>query len=219
MSLLYGLNDEQSLLAVWKLLFSPPLQQRVAPEESLNFCKRLIEHCAKRDAEGFASEFLDIERLVTEASTDTQRPSIDNPPWSIFSIDMRVGIFPWVSPLLDRFLFFLLSNGSITHDYFGRVLPIAFVLSGGPGDTKDSAIRICAPSQGARISAEYWLIRAFLDVREQGAHFTLSPDEYGRQFSLHNYTDIRGNHRSLYFETTESFGQERENFLRFLYAR
>ena len=144
---------------------------------------------------------------------------MQNPPWSIISLDMAIGMFPWASPVFDRFLLLLLSTGSVTHKRFGELLPIAFVISGGPGDSKDSAIRICAPSNAARVSAEYWLIRAFLDVREPGAHFTTAPDVNGRQFSLHTYTESSGDGRSVYFDTTSSFGREEEDFRDFLHRK
>jgi hypothetical protein len=104
---------------------------------------------------------------------------------------MVLGTFPWVTPLFDRFLFLFFQKGSAT--FRGQeILPMAYVLSGGPGDTKDTAIRICAPSNAARVSAEYWLRRGYIWTREEGPHFTLEPDENGRQFSQHCYTDTSG---------------------------
>jgi hypothetical protein len=54
-------------------------------------------------------------------------------------------------------------------------------------------------------------------LSEQGMHATLAPDEHGRTFSLHGYTDQDGTKKSLFFETTNSFGREEEDFLEFLH--
>jgi hypothetical protein len=159
-----------------------------------------------------------MEAQIQERSL-VPRPSMQYPPWSMISLDMAIGFYPWISPMFDRFLLLLLSTGSVVNKRFGEVLPIAFVLSGGPGESKESAIRICAPSNAARVSAEYWLMRAFLWIPKQGDHFTLAPDENGRSFSMHTYTDQSGAKKSLFFETTDSLGREEEDFLAFLHAR
>jgi hypothetical protein len=218
-SLLCGLNVEDSTTAIWKLLFSPSLRKQVGTENSFRWCEELIAAYSAGNEAAFSSQYTSMAAQVRALSAGEPRPSMENPPWSMISLDMAVGIIPWVSPLFDRFLFLLLSTGSVIDKRSGAILPVAYILSGGPGDSKDSAIRICAPNNVARVSAEYWLMRAFLWNPKLGAHFTLAPDENGRQFSLHRYEDTSGNQKSVYFETTDSLGQEAEDFIRVLHAR
>lgn len=67
-----------------------------------------------------------------------------------------------------------------------------------PGDSKETAFRLCAPTNAVRAGAEHWLMRAYLGRRDQGMHATLAPDADGRAFSLHRYTETgRGQKESL----------------------
>jgi hypothetical protein len=102
--------------------------------------------------------------------------------------------------------------------HFGDVLPIAFIASGGPGDSEDTAFRICAPNGPVRASAEHWLMRAYLRRREEGMHATLGSDATGQRFSMHEYTDQFGMRKRVFFETTDSLGREEDDFSEFVYA-
>lgn len=128
---------------------------------------------------------------------------------------MRLGLIPWVTPAFDEGFAILLRSGSALEKHFGDVLPLAFFLRGGPGDSMDTAFRVCAPNNAVRTSAEHWLMRGFLWRREQGLHATLE-GEAGRTFSLHRYIDQRGIEKEVFFETTGSFGREEEDFQEFL---
>ncbi len=213
---LYGLNPDECLLAFQRLLFNPSLQRQFGDQQSLQFCEQLIDAFHTGDQAAFNAHYSSMTAQVKAATSALPRPSIDNPPWVMMSLDMLTGMIPWQTPMFERFLFLFLSTGSVM--WKGKpVLPIAFVLSGGPGDSKQSAIRICAPSSIVRVSAEYWLKRAYLWIRVDGPHATLSPDEHGRQFSLHSYKDGSGEKKQLYFDTTNSFGRENAHFLEFLH--
>jgi hypothetical protein len=131
---------------------------------------------------------------------------------------MRLGLVPWVTPTFDRGFAILLEHGSALEKRFGEVLPFAFFLRGGPGDSRQTAFRVCAPSNAVRASAEHWLMRGYLNRREEGPHATLAPDEAGRTFSLHHYIDENGTKKNILFETTVSFGREEEDFSDFLYG-
>jgi hypothetical protein len=145
------------------------------------------------------------------------KPSLERPPWAMISLDMRIGLIPWVTPIFDQFLLALFSSGTAFEKHFGDVLPVAFITKGGPGDSKATAFRICAPSGPVRAGAEHWLMRAYLWRREHGFHASLAPDEDGRTFSMHGYTDLEGVEKTIFFETTESFGREQDDFLQFLH--
>lgn len=214
-SLLYGLNSDESLVAFWKLLFSPFLRKHFGSKHSLQWGEKLIESFIAGDHAAFSAR-CDTMAEEVEAVWSGQPPlSIENLPWAMLSLDMRIGMVPWATPIFGRFLLLFLATGSA--NWNGKpVLPIAFVTSGGPGDSKDTAIRIRAPSNDARVSAEYWLMRGFLWRREEGPHFSLAPDEQGRTFSMHDYTDESGQQKSIYFETSDSFGREKDDFDEFL---
>lgn len=132
------------------------------------------------------------------------------------SLDMQIALVPWITPIFDRGLAIFLKHGSALEKHFGDVLPFAFFLRGGPGDSPETAFRVCAPSNEVRVSAEYWLMRAYLDRRKEGPHATLAPDEAGRTFSLHHYIDQHGARKRVFFETTDSLGREEEDFSDFL---
>lgn len=59
-------------------------------------------------------------------------------------------------------------------------------------------------------------MRGYLNRREEGPHMTLAPDEAGRTFSQHHYIDQHGAKETIFFETTDSFGREEEDFAEFL---
>lgn len=215
-SLLCGLNSDESLIAFWKLLFCPSLRKHFGSEPSLQWCEKLIATFLAGDHATFSARCDTMAREVEAASSVQPQLSLENPPWAMLSLDMRIGMVPWATPIFGRFLLLFLSTGSA--NWKGKpVLPIAFVTSGGPGDSKDTAIRICAPSNAVRVSAEYWLMRGFLWRREEGPHFSLAPDEQGKTFSMHAYTDESGQKKSIYFETTNSFGREKHDFDEFLH--
>lgn len=214
-SLLYGLNSDESLIVFWKLLFSPSLRKHFGSESSLQWCENLIATFLAGDHATFSARCDTMAAEVEAASSGQPQLSITNPPWAMLSLDMLIGMVPWANPIFGRFLVLFLAEGSA--NWKGKpILPIAFVTSGGPGDSKDTAIRICAPSNAARVSAEYWLMRGYLCRREEGAHFSLASDEQGRTFSMHHYTDESGQKKSIYFETTDSFGREKNDFDEFL---
>ena len=215
-SLLYGLNSEESLIAVWKLLFSPSLRNRFGSQWSLQWCKKLIVTYQRGDHDEVSAQYNSLVPQVQQVQSGEPKLSMEHPPWAMFSLDMRIGLIPWVSSGFDRGLLLLFSTGTAIEKHFGDILPLAFVHSGGPGDSEDTAFRICAPSGPARASAEYWLTRAYLRKREDGIHATLAPDYTGRRFSMHEYTDLFGIKKRVFFETTLSLGREEEDFFEFL---
>jgi hypothetical protein len=214
--LFQGLNSEESLTVVWNLLFSPSLREYFGTGWSRQWCEDLIAIYRTGEDALFSREYESVAAKIHAFTAGEPRLSMQNPPWSMVSLDMMVGLIPWVSPLFDRGLLFLFSKGKALETHFGDILPIAFILSGGSGNSKDTAFRICAPNHPTRASAEHWLMRAFLTRREQGLHATLSPDEDERTFSLHRYKDQDGIEREVYFETTDSFGREKDDFFEFL---
>lgn len=218
-SLLYGLNSEESLIAVWKLFFSPLLRNHFGSEWSLQWCKKLIESYLGGNHAEVSAQYNSLVPQVQQVQSGEPKLSMEHPPSAMFSLDMRIGLIPWVSPGFDRGLLLLLSTGTAIEKHFGDILPLAFVLSGGPGGSEDTAFRICAASGPARASAEYWLTRAYLRKREDGIHATLEPDVTGRRFSMHEYTDLSGMKKRVFFETTYSLGREEEDFLEFLHDK
>jgi hypothetical protein len=214
--LLYGLSSEQSLIVVWRLLFSPSLRQCIGPESSLQWCENLIETHASGDHAQFSEEYNSMAAQVSRVLRGEPKLSLERPPWAMISLDMQIGLIPWVTPIFDRFLLVLFSSGMALERHFGDILPVAFIASGGPGDSKDTAFRIYAPSNPVRALAEHWLMRAYLWRREQLLHASLIPDKEGRRFSMHRYIDLAGVEKSIFFETTESFGREEDDFRLFL---
>lgn|GEM_PF-5256392 len=216
---LHGLNREQSLLAVWMLLFSPLLRTKIGAAASLEWTHSLIDDFERGDDESFSRRYREMDESTRTIQAEHTKPSIQNPPWSMLSLDLRIAAFPWVSPMFDRFLLMVLSTGSAMEKHFGDVLPFAFIVSGGPGDTPQTAIRICAPSQAVRASAEHWIMRAFLHRREEGSHFNVGQAELGRLISVHNYTATNGEERSIFFDISSSFDHEREDFISLIESR
>jgi hypothetical protein len=214
---LHGLNVEDTILAIWKLLFSPPLQSHFGSERSLEWTRELITNFAAGNQTAFCSQYHSFIPEVQAAMSRFPVHSISNPPWSMVSLDMRVGLIPWVTPAFERGLEILLRNGSALEKHFGNVLPLAFFLRGGPGDSRETAFRICAPTNAVRASAEHWLMRAYVNRREEGPHASLS-DEAGRTYSRHDYSDGEGTRKELFFETTDSSGREEEDFQEFLHT-
>lgn len=214
--LLLGLNGEESILAIWKLLFSPTLQKHFGSGNSLDWTKKLIAHFADGNEKAYSSQYNSLIPEVKAAMSRFPSFSISNPPWSMVSLDMRVGMIPWVTPMFDRGFGIFLENCCALEKHFGDVLPFAFFLRGGPGESRATAFRVCAPTNAVRVGAEYWLMRAYLDRQDDGPHATLAPDEADRTFSVHNYLDKDGIHKKIFFETTDSFGREEEDFAEFL---
>ncbi len=62
-------------------------------------------------------------------------------------------------------------------------------------------------------------MRAYLPKLRSGMHASLAPDNDGRTFSMHRYIAEDGLERSIFFETTESFAREEDDFLQFLDER
>lgn len=215
-SLLHGLNPRQSLLAVWKLMFSPALQVHFGADWSLGWCDDLLRSFMDEDDEGFSAQYDDLASEIEPLMSGDLQPSINNPPWAMVSLDLRIGMVPWVTPLFDRGLHILLSHGTSTEKHFGDVLPIAFIRSGGPGTKPDNAFRLTAPCGPVRAAAEHWIMRAYLDRKSEGVHASLKAHETGRTYSRHHYTDMEGKDRRIYFETTLAAGRENEDFMRFL---
>jgi hypothetical protein len=214
--LLRGLNPQQSNSTVWNLLFSPSLRRRLGTEWSRTWCEELIDHFAGGDHAAFAQQYRDLALRVRRERDSEPELSMENPPWAMMSLDMKIGMIPWVSPLFERSLLTLAREGAALEKHFGEVVPIAFICSGGPGESPDSAFRICAPCAAVRVSAEHWLMRALLHRRSQGLHATLRHENSGRQFSSHGYIDSEGEEKQVFFETTKSFGREKEDFDEFL---
>ena len=153
---LHGLNERESISAIWLLLFSPALRSHFGTEWSQEWTGQLIELFLRGDHDGFSNLYTSLSADVESVHQRSPELSMANPPWSMFSLDLRLGIIPWVSPRLDRWLLMLLAEGAAFEKHFGEVLPLAFVCSGGPGDTPETALRICAPNSAARASAEHW---------------------------------------------------------------
>lgn len=140
-----------------------------------------------------------------------------NPPWAMLSLDLRFAMIPWATSGFDRSLLHLFSTGTAIDKHFGDILPLAFITSGGPGDSKETAFAFARRMGPARASAEHWLMRAYLQTREEGIHSTILSDATGQTFSMHGYTDQDGIEKRVFFETTESSGREEEDFLEFLH--
>jgi hypothetical protein len=217
-SLLHGLNPRQSLLALWKLMFSPALQLHFGPEWTLGWCEDLLRSFIAEDDEGFRAQYDDLAGEIEPLVSGDLRPSIKNLPWAMMSLDLRTGMIPWVTPLFDRGLHLLLSTGTATERHFGDVLPIAFCRAGGPGTSTENAIRISAQSGHVRAAAEHWIMRAYLERELEGMHASLKAKSTGRTYSRHNYTDAAGAELAIYFDTTESWNREQADFLEFLEA-
>lgn len=215
--LLHGLNDEDSIIAIWKILFSPPLRRHFGLDWSFGWTNRLAANFAEGNHTAFSDQYNNLAPQVNAAVSSYPKYSMTNPPWSMVSLDMRLGMIPWVTPIFDRGLMILLTEGSALAKHFGDVVPFAFFLRGGHGDSKQTAFRICAPTHAVRANSEHWLMRAYLWRREDGIHESLAPDEFGRIFSLHRYTDQDGTAKNVFFETTDSFGREEDDFLEFLH--
>jgi hypothetical protein len=213
---LYGLDEGQSFILTWRLLFSPALTQQIGLDRSLAWCERLIEGYLGGPPEEFVQTYEWMAAKVREVTKDTPRPSLSRPPWAMVSLEMHIGLLPWLTPDFGKFLWITLSREMAVVTPFGRLLAVAFILYGGPGDTKETAFRVTAPNQGARASAEHWLMLAYLHAGKMNGHATLMPDAKGRQFSMHFYVDREQVDRKIFFETTSSFGREEEDFLEFL---
>lgn len=215
--LLHGLDADDSLIAVWKLLFSPRLRDHFGAEWSIQWCRKLIDTYLEGNHTEVTAQYNSLAPQVKQAQSREPRLSMEHPPWAMFSLDMRIGMVPWVSFGLDRSLLLLLSTGTAIEKHFGDVLPLAFVTSGGPGNSEESAFRICAPNSPVRASAEHWIMRAYLRRRQEGMHATLESDVTGQIFSMHEYTDDSGIRKRVFFETTDSIGREGEDFIDFLH--
>lgn len=213
---LHGLNGEDAIRAVWKLLFSPALQKHFGSGQSLEWTKKLIAKFAEGDQSAFSAQYNSLIPEVKAALSIYPKYSILNPPWSMVSLDMRVGLIPWTTPLFDKGFAILLKSGSALEKHFGDVLPFAYFLRGGPGDSPENAFRVCAPTNAVRASAEHWLMRAYLCRKEEGSHATVGLDKTERMFSEHRYMDVSGIWKRMYFETTDSMGREEEDFRDFL---
>ncbi len=214
--LLHGLNARDSIIAVWKVLFSPTLRKHFGSDRSFAWTEKLITNLAEGNQATFSAQYKSLIPEVEAVMSTRPKYSMSSPPWSMVSIDMRFGLVPWVTPAFDKGFAILLKNGSALEKQFGNVLSFAFFLRGGPGDSKGTAFRVCAPTSPVRASAEHWLMRGYLVRREQGFHATLAPDEAGQRFSLHHYADGDGIEKDVFFETTDSFGREEEDFREFL---
>lgn len=213
---LHGFDCEDSTLAIWKLLFSPVLRSHFGSEFSLEWTRELIANYAAGNQTAFSAHYKSLVPEARAVMSNYPKPSTSNPPWSMVSLDMRVGLIPWVTPVFDQGFAILLKNGSALERRFGEVLPFAFFLKGGPGDSRETAFRVCAPTNAVRVGAEYWLMRAYLNRREEGQHASFAPDQAGRTFSVHHYTDPNGARKAVYFETTNSSGREEKDFSSFL---
>ena len=213
--LLHGLNEEQSAIALWKLLFSPHLQKHFGSAWSFEWTGKLSDHLMNGNKGAFSEQYNSLRSEVETVMSGQPNYSMANPPWSMLSLDLRVGLIPWVTPVFDRWLAALLTEGSAMEKHFGEVLPIAFFLQGGPGDSTATAFRVCAPGNAVRAAAEHWLMRAYLVRQSESYHATIS-DQAGRTFSVHRYVDGIGPRKGVYFETMGSFGREEDDFREFL---
>lgn len=216
-SLLHGLNDEDSVIAIWKLLFSPQLQKHFGSDWSLDWTHKLAANFFKGDKAAFCEQYNSLLPQVKEAMSGLPKYSIANPPWSMVSLEMHLGMIPWVTLIFDRVLWMLLAEGSALEKRFGEVLPFAFFLRASQGDSMQTAFRVCAPSQAVRSGSEYWLMRAYIWKLQIGMHASLTQKGSNRTFSMHRYTGRDGVRRDIYFETTDSLGRETADFLEFLH--
>ena len=196
------------------MLFSPFLRERVCVKECFAFCDELIHlHFWAKPAE-FVDAYERMAARLNKLLPEVPVPSLANPPWAMISLDMRNGLIPWVTPGFGEFLrILLLANDGRFEGAFGDELPIAFILHGGPGDSKETAFRLATPSGAVRASAEYWLVRTYLPRAEQRLHANLTPETDGRTFNMHRYLDQHGVEKYIYFDTTRSLGREKEDFL------
>ena len=166
-TLLHGLNEEDSAAAVWNLLFSPQLRNHFGSGWSREWTYKLIEN-ASGDQTTFSKQYNSLSDEVRAVLSACPRYSMANPPWSMASLDMRFGLIPWITPEFDRPLAMLLSEGSALEKHFGEIVPFAFFLRGGPGDSKQTAFHVCAPASTARAAAGDWLMHAYLRRRGEG---------------------------------------------------
>jgi hypothetical protein len=212
--LLRGLNEDESFEAFSHILFSPLLREQIGVKECLECCDKLIgfHFFAKQPAQ-FVAEYERMAERLNKLLPEMPMPSWANPPWAMISLDLRNGLIPWVTPGFGEFLRILLSTDRGFEGAFGDELPIAFVLHGGPGDSKETAFRLATPSGRVRASAEHWLARIYLPRAEQRLHASLTPETGGRTFNMDRYRDQRGAGRYIYFDTTRSLGREKEDFL------
>lgn len=76
-------------------------------------------------------------------------------------------------------------------------------LSGGPGDSADTAIRVHAPDGETRICAQYWYLYYTYGRKEQswrpGVQGITFPDEQGREFDVMNVRLPDGEEKKFYF--------------------
>ncbi len=201
------------------LLLSLPLFLRLLlllSGRSFEWTEKLIAHFTDGNKSAFSTHYTSLIPEVKEAMSKCPEFSISNPPWSMVSLDMRVGMIPWITPLFERGFGIFLDNRCALEKRFGDVLPFAFFLRGGPGESRATAFRVCAPTNGVRVSAEYWLMRAYLDRPVDGPHATVASDDSAQTFSVHDYRDEDGIDKKIFFETTDSFGREEEDFAEFL---
>jgi hypothetical protein len=211
--LLRGLDESQSFDVFLHLLFSPFLREHLCIKECLTFCDKLIEHHVSGRRAQFVAEYERMAERLNKLLPEMPMPSLAKPPWAMISLDLRNGLVPWVTPGFGEFLRILLTTDRGFEGAFGDELPIAFILHGGPGDSKETAFRIAAPSGAVRASAEYWLKRICLPPTRPILHTNLNPGADGRRFNLHHDVDQHGGDKYMYFETTRSFGREKEDFL------
>ena len=215
--LLHGLTDEESVLVIQKLLFSPPLQKYFGSNWCHEWTSALVANFTTGNNAAFSDQYNSLVPEVKSVLSGHAKYSMASPPWSMVSLEMRIGLIPWITPIFDQGFQILLAEGSALEKHFGNVLPFAFFLRGGPGDSMDNAFRICAPTQAVRACSEHWLMRAYLWKREELSHATLS-DKSNRTFSAHRYIDSDGVTKQVYFETTDSFGREEIDFQQFLHS-
>jgi hypothetical protein len=211
--LLDDLDEELSYLAFSHMLFSPSLREQICVRECLACCDRLIDlHFFAKQPAKFVAEYERIVERLNKLLPERPIPSLANPPFAMISLDLWNGLIPWVTPGFGEFLRILLSTDRGFEGAFGDELPIAFILRGGPGDSKETAFRLATPSGAVRASAEYWLARTYLPRAEQRLLASLSPDADGRTFNMHRYLDQHGTETYMYFDTTRSLGREEVDF-------
>lgn len=132
--LLHGLNEEDSAAAVWNLLFSPQLRNHFGSAWSREWTNKLVENLASSDQAAFSKQYNSLSGDVRAVLSGGPKYSMANPPWSMASLDMGLGLIPWITPIFERLLAMLLSEGAAFEKHFGEVVPFAFFLRGGPGD-------------------------------------------------------------------------------------
>ena len=211
-----GLTTEQSLKTVCAHLFEPNLIANfITYDSALGWCDSFVSALLEDRRWDAICQYRQMKKDVLRELRSLPDRSLTHPPFSMASKDGFFASVPWELPGHEYIL-----NGIISGDecpnVYGKLLRIAFVTGGGPGDSPDNAIRIRASTQGIRASAEHWLVRLYKPSYVTGAHINLEPDSHGRHFSQHILRSAEGHNSSMFFDITDSYAREEQDFIEFL---